>query len=133
MKNFLKKYLWLIITLIVEIILFVAGTIFFPCLILATFSSGIIILFFAGKSKQKLNDLKDKSEDEEDSRFFDATKLDFDEDIYYLGEGDKSAKIKSFGKSIFSKLSIKMPTIILSIFGVALICFSLIGLVKIFL
>lgn len=128
MKKFLKKYIGLIIYFVLCIALVALTPVWIGFMIIGAFAFGGALLFFAVKAKRKYNVAKDY-EIEDD--FFDATKYDYDEDIYYIGTS-KSLK-KQIGKSFFSKFNALMPTLIFSLVGIGFIIMGFTGIFKILL
>lgn len=83
------------------------------CLIL----SGTSFYLFA-RFKAKYNESKKVDANKD---IFDARKLDYDEDVYYVGDGQKKAQLK-LGWSQFSAL---MPTIFFAILGIMCCSFAI--------
>ena len=97
-------------------------------MIIGSFAIGGGFLFFGVKMKKKYNAAKEYSTDDD---YFDATKLDYDEDIYYIGT-NKGVK-KQIGKNAISKFNALMPTIIFFLIGIGFIIIGITGVFKIFL
>lgn len=127
MKKFLDylKRNWFIFTLItIGIILFCLGVVTVYCLLAACVVFSIVTFHFANKLRSKYNQIieYDPSED-----YFDATKLDYDEEIYYIGS---STPKKTVSKSFFGKLSTKTPCIALYILAVALLTLPVFTIIR---
>ena len=122
--NFLKRN-WVIISLIiVGLILFCLSVITVYCLMAACFIFSIVCFYFARKLQNKYNQIIDQDPEED---YFDATKLDFDEEIYYVGS---SSPKKTVSKSFFGKLSTKTPCIALYILAIALLTLPIFTLIR---
>ncbi len=126
MKNFLKKNLIFIIGFLICLILILLGILSSICLLIGTLLLGVLLLFIAFKLKKHYNKLVDNIN--EDENVFDATKIDYDEDIYVVGS--KPLIRTRLKQNFFSKLSALFPTILFSLFGVGLIIISLSILIK---
>ena len=90
---------------------------------------GLIFLYFATKLRGRYKEAK---EYDDDDNYFDATKYDFDEDVYYIGEA-KDRNKKPMSKNIFSRANASMPSIALYILGLAFIAMAVMGVAKVFL
>ena len=90
---------------------------------------GLIFLYFATKLK---NRYKDAKEYDDDDNYFDATKYDFDEDVYYIGAA-KDRNKKPMSKNILARANASMPCIALYILGLAFLAMAVMGVAKIFL
>lgn len=122
--NFLKRN-WVIISLIiVGLILFCLSVITVYCLMAACLIFSIVCFYFARKLQNKYNQIIDQDPEED---YFDATKLDFDEEIYYVGS---SSPKKTVSKSFFGKLSTKTPCIALYILAIALLTLPIFTLIR---
>ena len=95
------------------------------CLLAASVIFGIVCFHFANRLRRRYKELEDYSEEDD---YFDATKYDFDEDIYYVGTPGKPKK--QIGKRALSKLSAKAPSIGLYLLGVAFISISVVTVVR---
>ena len=126
MKKFFKKNLWLILGFIISLILLFLGVLYSICLIIGSFIIGVLLLCIAYKFKQRYNALKDTID--EDDTIFDATKYDYDEDIYVIGT--KPVFRNKLKKGLFSNISALAPTIVFSLFGLGLIVISITLLIK---
>lgn len=128
MKEFFKKNFVVIILFLVALVCYLltfVSTVFLP---IATFFTGIPMIILAIRSKKKYNTLKEKVDNSED--YFDATSIDYDEDIYYVGESNKRVVN---AKGFLNRMNSLGPVIIYSILGVAFIFFGIISLVDIFM
>ena len=117
--DFLKRN-WFLFLLIILGAVFLPLTQISPLFLVAScclFS--IVSFYYARKLQLKYNKVFD--EDPEDD-YFDATKLDFDEEVYYIGSYAPKKKIK---KSFFGKISTKSPSIALYLLGTALLALPL--------
>lgn len=114
--NFFKNHLVSIIISLVGLALFALSSMskFFTAVSMICFSVASVLEFI--KSRQKMNKLKE--ENSEENVYFDATKYDYDEDVYYIGEEDKRPKIRSK----FSKFT-AMPSAAIWIFMA--VCFAI--------
>ena len=128
MKRFFKKYIGFIIYFVLCVALIALTPVWIGFMIIGAFAFGGALIFFAIKSKRKYNDAKDYSNDDD---YFDGTKYDYDEDIYYIGTS-KGLK-KQIGKNFFSKFNALMPTIIFSLVGIGFIIMGLTGVFKVLL
>lgn len=99
------------------------------CLIVGLILIGIMLIVIAFLLRNRYNNLIENQEN--DSGIFDATKYDYDEDIYIIDANYKFKK--QIKKNVFSKLSAQGPSIMFGIFGAGLILFSLTLIFKMFL
>ena len=129
MKNFLKKYLWIIIYFFVCIVFMTLSVVWVGFMIIGSLLLGLIFLYFATKLRAKYKEAKEYDDDE---NYFDATKYDYDEDIYYIGAA-KDRNKKPMAKNIFARANASMPSIALYILGLAFIAMAVMGVAKIFL
>ena len=126
MKNFLKKYLWIIITIIVSFILIMLSVLWVWFFLIGSIMLSISFFVLAAKSKARYNELKDFSEED---LYIDARKYDYDEDVYFIG--DSKSNKKGIKKGLFAKFNAKMPTIIFIILGLGFLSFSLMMVISI--
>ena len=122
--NFLKRKWFLLTLFFIGIVLLCLGTITVYCLLGACVIFSIICFYFARKLQLKYNEIID-SDPQED--YFDATKLDYDEEIYYVGTSNAK---KAVSKNFFGKLSTKTPAIALYILATALLTLPLFTIIK---
>lgn len=107
--------------------MFVLSVAWLGFVIIGALSLGILSVYFSVKFKQKYNELKEFSVEDQ---YFDGTKYDYDEDIYYIGKPGRVQK--EIGKNAFSKMSALMPTIAFGMLGVGLIILALAATFRIF-
>ena len=120
MKKFLKKYLWIIISLIVSFALIMLSVLWVVFFIIGTVLLSITFFILAGKAKAKYDELKDFSEED---LYIDARKYDYDEDVYYIADGKNNKK--GLKRGLFAKFNAKMPTVICVILGLGFLSFAL--------
>ena len=128
MKKFFKNNLAYIIWFAACLAIMALGVIFSVALIVGAVGMGVLFLVFAVKSKHRYEDLKAESADNND--YFDATKVDYDEDVYYIG--NPNDRRKKIGKSAISKFGALVPTIAFALIGLGLIIMSLTFVFKLF-
>ena len=121
MKKFFKKNWWIFLGFIIGIIVMLLGLLIPICLIVGLILIGIMLIVIAFLLRNRYNNLIENQEN--DSGIFDATKYDYDEDIYIIDANYKFKK--QIKKNVFSKLSAQGPSIMFGIFGAGLILFSL--------
>lgn len=129
MKKFFKKNWWIFLGFIIGIIVMLLGLLIPICLIVGLILIGIMLIVIAFLLRNRYNNLIENQEN--DSGIFDATKYDYDEDIYIIDANYKFKK--QIKKNVFSKLSAQGPSIMFGIFGAGLILFSLTLIFKMFL
>lgn len=127
MKKFLKKYLWLIVVSFVSFMLIMLSVLWAGFFALGALILSVTFFVLAWKAKQKYNKLKDFSEED---LYFDATKYDYDEDVYYIGDG-KSAS-KTIRKGFFSRFNARMPVVVCIILGLAFLSFAVMAITAVF-
>jgi len=125
--NFLKRKWFLFVLIFLGVFLSCLTPIspYFLMAACVVFSS--ICFYFARILQNNYN--KILAEDPEDD-FFDATVLDYDEEVYYIGS---SAPKKQIKKGFISQISAKTPSIALYILAVALLTLPLFTLLKAFI
>ena len=96
--------------------------------IVACIIFGVISIYFAIILRKKYKKMEDEPEDKD---YFDATKLDYDEDVYYIG--DANSRKKQVGKTFFSKVSVNAPAIALFLLGFGFLSIGIVTLIKSFL
>ena len=128
MKKFLKKHIFTIILAVLALILIVLGNVSVYCLLAGCVVLGIMFLNLGRISHKKYKEAQNYSEEDD---YFDATKFDFDEEVYYIGNPNKPKK--QISKKLFSQLNAKAPTIGLYLIGVAFISVAVITLLRAFL
>ena len=129
MKNFFKKYLWIVIYFFVSAFFMTLSIVWIGFMMIGSLLLGLIFLYFANKLRGKYKQAKDFDDDD---FYFDATKYDFDEDIYYIGEA-KDRNKKPLSKNLFARANASMPSIALYILGIAFLAVAVMGVVKIFI
>lgn len=98
MKGFFKRNLAEIILLSLALLCYMLSFLSFILFSVACILVGIALIIIFFKTKKRVNERQLKRET--DNRIFDATKFDYDEDIYYLGDPKliESNKSKKFAK-----------------------------------
>lgn len=125
MKTFFKKNLYIIILLSAGVLCLFLTPIFaiLMPISMVIFATPMIILAVRYKkiyNKMKVIDTK--------QNYFDATKLDFDEDVYYIGtQSEKKIRLKA----IASKYKASYPVIIFGFLALALISIAIMGFLNI--
>lgn len=119
MKNLFKKYLWLIIVIVVSFAFIMLSVLWVGFFIIGSFLLSISFFVLAAKARNRYNEL---SEISEENFYFDGTKYDFDEDVYYLT--DRRNKNSGIKKNVFSKFNARMPMTICIILGLAFLSFG---------
>ena len=130
MKNFLKKHLGLIIYIIVSLVSCLLVSVSAAFLLVGCLMIGGLFIYFGVKVRKKYKEKVAEIEEQEELNYFDARKYDYDEDVYYFGQGQRNT-IKT--KGIAAKANGMMPSIILFIIGIALIALSITTVIKMFL
>ncbi len=130
MKNFLKKHLGLIIYIIVSFVFCLLVSVSAAFLLVGCLMIGGLFIYFGVKVRKKYKEKVAEIEGQEELNYFDARKYDYDEDVYYFGQGQRNT-IKT--KGIVAKANGMMPSIILFIIGIALITLSITTVIKMFL
>ncbi len=125
-KTFFVKNLWCFIFIIIGVVLVALGmiSVYFMLVALALF--GAVFIRFGVLLRRKYLEQKNYSYDED---YFDARKIDYDEEVYYIGSPEK--RKKEIGKNFFAKLSSQAPSVGLFMLGFAcyfLIITTIIGL-----
>lgn len=121
MKKFFKKNWWIITGFAIGILLLLFSALTYVCLIMGLIVVGVMLVVISLRLKKRYNVLVD--EQENDESIFDATKFDYDEDIYILNTKPKfKTKIK---KGLLSKLSALTPSILFGVFGVGFILLAI--------
>lgn len=128
MKNFLKKHIFSIILISIALVLMVLGTVTVYCLLAGCVVLGIAFLNFGRLSYAKYKEALDYSEEDD---YFDATKLDYDEEVYYIGNPNKPKK--EIRKKTLAKLNAKGPALGLYFIGIAFISVAVITVLRAFL
>ena len=109
--NFFKNH-WKILTVIgCIIVLFFLGILSIYFIVAGCFVLSIVCFYYFAKFKAKYKKFKNDNDEKKD--YFDARKFDYDEDIYYIGEGQKKTQIKKSWAQ-FSTLS---PAVFFAIVG----------------
>ena len=127
MKDFIKKNLVVIILFLIAVVcyaLVVVSTVFLP---IAAFFTGVPMIILAINSKKKYNRLSEESKS--NKQVFDATDIDYDEDVYYIGTSQNKKEIKG----IVSRFNALSPVIICWILAVSFLFFSFISAIDLFL
>lgn len=121
MKNFLKKNIIPLLILAFGLILMFCGTLFIWLLPVGSMVTGGVLIFYAIRFRKKFVALQD----EVDSSVFDARTLDYDEDVYVMGDTRGKPKAKTF----FERVNAQTPVIIFGFIGLALV---ILGIITIF-
>lgn len=117
-SNFFKKN-WIVLAIFgLALLLFVLGFLSAYLIVAGSLILGLLCYYLMAKYKSKYNEAKkvDPSKD-----YFDARSLDYDEDVYYIGENEKKSRMES-SWARFKTLS---PTILYGVVGTMLIAFGL--------
>ena len=124
-KFFLKNIIYIVLYVLAFIcyVLVFVSPYFLP---VATFLTGLPTLILGIKAKQKYNALK--ADKNEQPNVFDATKIDYDEDVYYF-QTEEPKKIHG----VASKFNALMPSVALIILGIGFMFYSLMFVIKLFL
>ena len=130
MKNFLKKHLGLIIYIIVSLVFCLLVSVSAAFLLVGCLMIGCLFIYFGVKVRKRYKEKVAEIEEQEELNYFDARKYDYDEDVYYIGQGPRNT-IKT--KGIAAKANGMMPSIILFIIGIAFIALSITTVIKMFL
>ena len=125
MKNFFKKHLFSIILICLAFILILLGVITVYCLLAGCVVLGIVFINFGRLAHKKYKEAQDYSEEDD---YFDATKFDYDEEIYYIGNPNKPKKAVS--KKALARLNAKAPAIGLYLMGFALISIAVMTVLR---
>lgn len=125
MKSFLKKNLYIVILIIAGIFCIFLGTFLAILLPIGLLLLAVPMAILTVKSKRKYDKLKNIDESD---NIFDATKLDYDEEIYYIGE--KSERNNQI-KGAFSKFNAINPVIVYGFLCVAFVIMSIMGFLSI--
>ena len=91
MKKFLKKHLFSISLIVLASFLILLGLLSVYFLLAGCVVLGILFINFGRIAYKRYQDAQNYSEEED---YFDATKLDYDEDVYYIGSSTPTKKIK---------------------------------------
>ncbi len=116
-SNFFKKN-WIVIAVLgVAILLFFLGFISAYFIVAGSLIAGFLCYYLMSKYKSKYNEVKN---DDPSKEYFDARRIDYDEDIYYIGDDEKKSQIKS-SWARFKTLS---PTVLFGLIGTMFIVFG---------
>lgn len=128
MGKFFKNNIIEIVLFVIALVLYLLSFNFFVCFSISCFciGSALLLIFFKQRKKQ----IKKEEQQVIDNKIFDATKLDFDEDIYCVGN-PKLAMPQKKGK--LSKFSSTMPLVIFCSIAVAFFLVGGVCLIKMFL
>lgn len=111
----------------VSILMFILSVAWLGFIIIGALALGGLSVYFAVKFKRKYNELKTFTVEDQ---YFDGTKYDYDEDVYYIGKPGHVQK--EIGKNAFSKMGALMPTIAFGMLGVGLIILALATIFRMF-
>lgn len=125
MKKFWKNNLCTLLLVFAGIVCLFLGTFFVILLPVGMLILAIPMIILTIRCKKKYDKMKNV---DENKNIFDATKLDYDEDVYYVGE--KSEK-KDHIKGAFSKLNAINPMIIFGFLSVAFVIMAIMGFLNI--
>ena len=89
---------------------------------------GIVSIYFGVVLRKKYKSLEDEPEEE---LYFDATKLDYDEDVYFIG--DNSTRTKKIGKNFVQRIALNSPSIGLFILGIGFLSIAIVSLIRVFI
>ncbi len=124
MKNFIKKYLWLILLIAISFLLITISVLWMGFFVIGAFVISISFFVLAWRAKQRYESLRDFTEED---LYIDARKFDYDEDVYYIGTNSKTTK--GIKKNFFSKFNAKMPMVICVIMGLAFLSFAVMSFI----
>jgi uncharacterized membrane protein len=125
MKTFLKKnWLVLLLCLVGALILFL-GSIFNILLPIGMLVLAVPMGIWTVRSKKKYDKMKNI---DESKYIFDATKLDYDEEVYFVGN-ESEKKVRT--KNIFAKFNAVYPVIIFGFLCVAFVIMAIMGFVSV--
>ena len=127
MKNFFKKnWLLLLIGTLLALCLFV-GLQFAPLFVLGSAGLFVVSLMFFLRTFKTYKTVKDYNVNDD---YFDATQLDYDEDVYYVGS---SSPISNMAKGRFSKITSFTPCLFSLFFMIAfgfLVIYGVVGIIS---
>lgn len=124
MKEFFKKNILIIIFFIVGIVLFFVSTLFSFLLPISLFIIGVPLILLAFRFRKKY---KEKTDYDEKDNVLDYTKLNYDEDIYYIETDNKKVK------GTLSKFSLMTPFVACLILGIAFFVLGITTVIQMFL
>jgi len=127
MKKFFKKNWLILLFFFIGFILFVLGMLFEIFLLIACLIFGVLFFIIATRLRRKQKDDLDYSYEDD---YFDATQLDYDEEIYYIGDPNKQRK--EVGKSVFKKLAFSAPVIFLYLLAIGFLSMSVLSVLRLF-
>ncbi|NCB48341.1 MAG: hypothetical protein EOM55_01740 [Clostridia bacterium] len=125
MKKFWKNNLYTLILVFAGIICLFLGTFFVILLPIGMLILAVPMLLLAIRCKKKYDKMKTVDENKD---IFDATKLDYDEEVYYVG---KTSQKKEHIKGVFSKFNAINPVIIFGFLSVAFVIMAIMGFLNI--
>ena len=117
--NFFKNH-WKILTVVgCIILLFFLGILSIYFIVAGSFVLSIVCFYYFSKFRSKYNEFKNNNDEKKD--YFDARKFDYDEDVYYIGEGQKKTQIKK----TWAQFSSHLPSVFFAMFGTMSLIFAL--------
>ncbi len=117
-KAFFKKN-WIILSLTgLGILLLILGVISTYIMVAGFFILSIVCFYLFAIFKAKYKKTKDVDPKKD---YFDARELDYDESVYYVGEGQKKTQLKQS----WSQFSTFSPMIIFALLGIMNISFGM--------
>lgn len=126
MKKFLKKYLWLILLIVISFILISISVVWMGFFVIGALNISICFFVLAWRAKQRYEKLRDFTEED---LYIDARKFDYDEDVYYIPTNDKPKR--SIKRNFFSKFNAKMPMVTFIILGLAFLSFAVMSFIAV--
>jgi len=126
MKKFWKNNLFTLLLVFAGILCIFLGTIFVILMPIGMLILAVPMIILTIRCKKKYD--KIKNTDNESKNIFDATKLDYDEEVYYIGDGSEK---KEHIKGAFSKFNAINPVIIFGFLSIALIIMGIMGFLNI--
>ncbi len=115
--SFLKKN-WIILTaMLVTILLFILSVVSMYFLVAGCLVLAVLCFVFFAKFRAKYIEIKNVDPKKD---YFDARKIDYDEDVYYVGDGEKKTKMKRS----FAQYYTLLPMVFFAIVGIMCCSFA---------
>ena len=128
MKKFFKKNWIILLFFFIGFILSVLGMLSVVFLLIACLIFGVLFFVIASRLRKKQKEQMDYNYEDD---YFDATELDYDEEVYFIG--DSSKQRKEVGKSVLKKLAFSAPVIALYLLGAGFISMSVLSVIRLFI
>ena len=128
MRKFFKNNWLLLLFFFIGFILFMLGVLSVIFLLIACLLYGVLFFIIATKLKRKQREQLDYSFEDD---YFDATQLDYDEEIYFIGDPTKQRK--EIGKGAFKKIAFSAPVIALYLLACGFISMSILAIIRFFI